>query len=98
MKLWDKGFEPDKMIENFTVGQDRELDLRLARYDVEGSMAHIKMLQSIGLLSKEELGILLDGLNDILKEIESGNFIIEDGIEDIHSSRIHSHKKIWRHR
>mgnify|MGYP001098429266 FL=1 len=85
MKLWDKGFEPDKMIENFTVGQDRELDLRLARYDVEGSMAHIKMLQSIGLLSKEELGILLDGLNDILKEIESGNFIIEDGIEDIHS-------------
>ena len=85
MKLWDKGFEPDKMIENFTVGQDRELDLRLARYDVEGSMAHIKMLQSIGLLSKEELGILLDGLNDILKEIESGIFIIEDGIEDIHS-------------
>ncbi len=85
MKLWDKGFEPDKIIENFTVGQDRELDLRLARYDVEGSMAHIKMLQSIGLLSKEELGILLDGLNDILKEIESGNFIIEDGIEDIHS-------------
>lgn len=85
MKLWDKGFEPDKMIENFTVGQDRELDLRLARYDVEGSMAHIKMLQSMGLLSKEELGILLDGLNDILKEIESGNFIIEDGIEDIHS-------------
>ena len=85
MKLWDKGFEPDKMIENFTVGQDRKLDLRLARYDVEGSMAHIKMLQSIGLLSKEELGILLDGLNDILKEIESGNFIIEDGIEDIHS-------------
>ena len=73
------------MIVNFTVGQDRELDLRLARYDVEGSMAHIKMLQSIGLLSKEELGILLDGLNDILKEIESGNFIIEDGIEDIHS-------------
>ena len=85
MKLWDKGFEPDKMIENFTVGQDRELDLRLARYDVEGSMAHIKMLQSIGLLSKEELCILLDGLNDILKEIESGNVIIEDGIEDIHS-------------
>ena len=69
MKLWDKGFEPDKMIENFTVGQDRELDLRLARYDVEGSMAHIKMLQRICLLSNEEIGILLYGLNDILKEI-----------------------------
>ena len=50
MKLWSKGFEPDKMIEEFTVGQDRELDLQLARYDVEGSKAHIKMLESIGLL------------------------------------------------
>lgn len=50
MKLWSKGFEPDKMIEQFTVGNDRELDLRLARYDVQGSMAHIRMLESIGLL------------------------------------------------
>ena len=55
MNLWDKGYEPDKMIEEFTVGQDRELDLRLARYDVEGSMAHIRMLESIGLLTKDEL-------------------------------------------
>ena len=61
MKLWDKGFEPDKMIETFTVGRDRELDLQLARYDVEGSMAHIRMLESIGLIEKEELPVLLDG-------------------------------------
>ena len=52
MKLWSKGFEPDKLIEEFTVGRDRELDLRLAKYDVEGSMAHIRMLESIGLLEK----------------------------------------------
>ncbi|MDE5596104.1 MAG: argininosuccinate lyase, partial [Muribaculaceae bacterium] len=67
MKLWSKGFEPDKMIEEFTVGNDRELDLRLARYDVIGSMAHIRMLESIGLLQSDELNILLDALADILK-------------------------------
>ena len=85
MKLWDKGFEPDKMIENFTVGQDRELDLRLARYDVEGSMAHIRMLESIGLIEKEELPVLLAALEQIRQEILDGNFIIEEGIEDVHS-------------
>ena len=85
MKLWDKGFEPDKMIENFTVGQDRELDLRLARYDVEGSMAHIRMLESIGLIEKEELPILLTALEEIRTEILDGKFVIEDGIEDVHS-------------
>lgn len=85
MKLWSKGFEPDKMIEEFTVGNDRELDLRLARYDVEGSMAHIKMLQSIGLLSAEELDILLKALGEIAEVIERGEFKIEDGIEDVHS-------------
>lgn len=58
-QLWNKGFEPDQLIENFTVGADRELDLRLARYDVQGSMAHIRMLEKIGLLSKEELDVLL---------------------------------------
>ncbi|MDE6368285.1 MAG: argininosuccinate lyase, partial [Muribaculaceae bacterium] len=67
MKLWSKGFEPDKMIEEFTVGNDRQLDLRLARYDVLGSMAHIQMLESIGLLKKDELDILLSALGDILK-------------------------------
>ncbi len=85
MKLWSKGFEPDKMIEEFTVGNDRELDLRLARYDVEGSMAHIKMLQSIGLLSAEELDILLKALGEIAEVIERDEFKIEDGIEDVHS-------------
>ena len=59
MKLWSKGFEPDKMIEEFTVGCDRELDLRLAKYDIEGSMAHIRMLESIGLLNADDLKILL---------------------------------------
>ena len=85
MKLWDKGLEPDKMIENFTVGQDRELDLRLARYDVEGSMAQIRMLESIGLIEKEELPILLTALEEIRTEILDGKFVIEDGIEDVHS-------------
>lgn len=85
MKLWSKGFEPDKAIEKFTVGQDRELDLRLARYDVQGSMAHIRMLESIGLLTKEELDILLPALQQIADEIEQGEFNIEDGVEDVHS-------------
>lgn len=85
MKLWSKGFEPDKAIEKFTVGQDRELDLRLARYDVQGSMAHIRMLESIGLLTKEELDILLPALQQIADEIEQGEFKIEDGVEDVHS-------------
>lgn len=84
-KLWSKGFEPDKMIEQFTVGRDRELDLRLARYDVEGSMAHIKMLASIGLLGREELPVLLDGLSEIAAVIERGEFEIEPDIEDVHS-------------
>ncbi|MFG6391386.1 MAG: argininosuccinate lyase [Candidatus Amulumruptor sp.] len=84
-KLWDKGFEPDALTEKFTVGNDRDLDLRLARYDVQGSMAHIKMLQSIGLLEKDELDTLLAGLEDILKTIEAGDFRIEDDVEDVHS-------------
>ncbi|MDE6695895.1 MAG: argininosuccinate lyase [Muribaculaceae bacterium] len=85
MKLWNKGFEPDKAIEKFTVGQDRELDLRLAKYDVQGSMAHIQMLQSIGLISKDELDLLLPALQQILDEIERGEFTIEEGVEDVHS-------------
>lgn len=85
MKLWNKGFEPDKAIEKFTVGNDRELDLRLARYDVQGSIAHIRMLESIGLLTKEELEMLLPALQQIADEIERGEFTIEDGVEDVHS-------------
>lgn len=85
MKLWSKGFEPDKMIEEFTVGSDRELDLRLAKYDIEGSMAHIRMLESIGLLNADELKILLEALEKIKATAESGEFVIEEGIEDVHS-------------
>ena len=85
MKLWTKGFEPDKAIEEFTVGNDRELDLRLARYDVEGSMAHIRMLESIGLLGSDELPVLLAELEKIAQTIEAGEFVIEEGVEDVHS-------------
>ncbi len=85
MKLWSKGFEPDRMIEEFTVGRDRELDLRLARYDVQGSMAHIRMLESIGLLKKDELDLLIEALEDIADVIERGDFVIEEGVEDVHS-------------
>lgn len=85
MKLWDKGFEPDKMIEEFTVGNDRQLDLRLAHYDVEGSMAHIRMLESIGLLQADELEKLLAALADIREAIDRGEFTIEEGVEDVHS-------------
>ena len=72
-------------MEAFTVGNDRVLDLRLAEYDVIGSKAHIRMLESIGLLRKEELDTLTEALDGILKEIREGNFILEDDVEDIHS-------------
>lgn len=85
MQLWNKGFEPDKIIEEFTVGQDRDLDLLLAKYDVEGSIAHITMLEKIGLLSKQELDLLVPALKEIGDIIERGDFKIEDGVEDVHS-------------
>lgn len=84
-KLWNKGFEPDSLIEQFTIGQDRELDLQLAKYDVEGSIAHVKMLCSIGLMTKEELELILPALEEISRIIEQENFRIEEGIEDVHS-------------
>lgn len=83
--LWSKGTQATELVDDFTVGNDRILDLRLAKYDVLGSKAHIKMLESIGLLSAEELEILTEGLDVILKEIEAGDFILEDDVEDIHS-------------
>ncbi len=85
MKLWDKGIKVNDKIESFTVGKDREMDLYLAPFDVLGTMAHITMLESVGLLEKEELQQLLAELKNIYKETLSGNFIIEDGIEDVHS-------------
>ena len=85
MKLWDKGFSTDKKIDHFTVGNDRELDLVLAKYDVIASKAHAKMLGKIGLLTKEETQALCDELDQITKSIEDGKFIIEDSFEDMHS-------------
>ena len=83
--LWSKGTQATDLVEEFTVGNDRILDLRLAKYDVLGSKAHIKMLESIGLLTKDELERLTSGLDEILKEIEAGDFVLEDDVEDIHS-------------
>ena len=83
--LWSKGTQATDLVEEFTVGNDRILDLRLAKYDVLGSMAHIKMLETIGLLTKDELERLTSGLDEILKEIEAGDFVLEDDVEDIHS-------------
>ena len=84
-KLWDKGFEINDEIERFTVGRDRELDLYLAEYDVLGSMAHITMLESIGLLEKQELDTLLAELRKIHAKALAGAFVIEEGVEDVHS-------------
>ena len=84
-KLWEKNYEINHEIERFTVGRDREMDLYLAKYDVLGSMAHITMLESISLLEKEELKPLLDELKNIYELCEKGEFVIEDGIEDVHS-------------
>lgn len=84
-KLWEKNTEVNQEIEKFTVGRDRELDLYLARYDVLGSMAHITMLESIGLLGKDEQPVLLEELRRIHADIEAGRFIIEEGVEDVHS-------------
>ena len=85
MKLWEKNFEINKEIERFTVGRDREMDMYLAKYDVLGSMAHITMLESIGLLEKDELTQLLAELKNIYQVCERGEFVIEDDVEDVHS-------------
>ncbi|MBO4730785.1 MAG: argininosuccinate lyase [Bacteroidaceae bacterium] len=84
-KLWEKSVEVNKEIDRYTVGKDRELDLFLAKYDVMGSMAHITMLESIGLLSKDELTKLLDEMRKIYQLAERGEFHIEDDVEDVHS-------------
>ncbi|MGB5461486.1 MAG: argininosuccinate lyase [Eudoraea sp.] len=85
MKLWDKGYSTDKKIDHFTVGNDRELDLVLAKYDVIASMAHAKMLGKIGLLTSEETLVLVRELENISQSIKEGTFIIEDTFEDVHS-------------
>ncbi|HZY78754.1 MAG TPA: argininosuccinate lyase [Cyclobacteriaceae bacterium] len=85
MKLWQKDKDSLENVTRFTTGADRDMDLFLAPYDVIGSLAHIRMLESIGLLKKEELTILTSGLKEIYKQIAAGNFQIAEGVEDIHS-------------
>lgn len=84
-KLWDKGFSVDEKIEKFTVGKDRELDIYLAQHDILGTMAHITMLQSVGLLQEDELKHLLEELKSLYLIAEKGEFTIDEGVEDIHS-------------
>jgi argininosuccinate lyase len=85
MKLWEKEISTDKKVEKFTIGRDNELDLQLAKFDVLGTMAHITMLEKVGLLNSEELPVLLNELANIYRSSEKGEFIIEEGVEDVHS-------------
>lgn len=85
MKLWDKGYTTDNIVERFTVGKDRILDLKLAKYDIQGNEAHAKMLHKIGILTETELTELLDGLAKIQSTIVDGTFTIEEEFEDVHS-------------
>ena len=85
MKLWDKGFSIDKQIENFTVGNDREIDMHIAKYDVQASIAHATMLASIGIITADELKDLKRGLQELAADIKKGTFIIEPSFEDVHS-------------
>ena len=85
MKLWQKDIKPLQQVEHFTIGKDREMDSYLAAFDVLGSLAHIRMLESIGLLNKEELIALQNELKNIYQQIIAGNFKLEEGVEDIHS-------------
>ena len=85
MKIWQKNIDVNQFVEQFTVGKDRELDLLMAKFDVLGSLAHTRMLETIGLLTKEELDLVQGELKHIYKDIENGNFVIEDSVEDVHS-------------
>ena len=85
MKLWQKDKAALAEVEKFTVGNDKDLDIYLAPYDVLGSLAHIKMLESVGLLTKEELQSLETALKEIYKQTETGHFKLDEGVEDIHS-------------
>ncbi len=86
MKLWQKdNSSVNELIEKFTVGRDKEFDLLLAQYDVQGSIAHVRMLKEVGLMNKQDAADAVKGLEEILKEVLSGKFVIEEGIEDVHS-------------
>src|SRR5690606_8360652 len=84
-KIWEKTTQVDRQIELFTVGKDRELDVLLARYDLLGSMAHTTMLESVGLVTTDELQLLLEEMKHIYHRVDAGDFAIEEGVEDIHS-------------
>ncbi|KIA91219.1 argininosuccinate lyase [Pedobacter kyungheensis] len=85
MKIWQKNIDVNQFVENFTVGKDRELDLQMAKFDVLGSLAHTEMLETINLLTADELKTVQQELKNIYAEIEAGNFTIEDTVEDVHS-------------
>lgn len=85
MKLWQKDIDVNKAVENFTVGNDREMDMYLAAFDVLGSLAHTTMLESVGLLTKDDLIVLKEELKNIYHQIEKGQFQLQDNVEDIHS-------------
>ncbi|RZK90411.1 MAG: argininosuccinate lyase, partial [Pedobacter sp.] len=85
MKIWQKNIDVNKFVETFTVGKDRELDLQMAKFDVLGSLAHTQMLETINLLTAEELKTVQQELKNIYADIEAGNFTIEDTVEDVHS-------------
>ncbi|CAL2087986.1 argininosuccinate lyase [Tenacibaculum sp. 190524A02b] len=85
MKLWDKGINIDKKIEQFTVGNDREIDLFIASYDITASLAHAKMLAKIGIINQEELAQLTEGLEILQEQVTNGSFVIEPQFEDVHS-------------
>lgn len=85
MKLWDKGLTIDKKIEQFTVGNDREIDMYIAKYDVQASIAHAKMLYKIDIINSDELQQLEEGLKELQNQIENNTFVIEESFEDVHS-------------
>jgi argininosuccinate lyase len=86
MKLWSKeSTNTSQLVETFTVGRDKEFDILLAKYDVQGSMAHVRMLGEVGLMSQDEADVAIKGLEEIAADIEHGRFVIEEGIEDVHS-------------
>lgn len=86
MKLWQKdNASTNELIEKFTVGRDKEFDLLLAQYDVQGSIAHVKMLKEVGLMNEKDAADAVKGLENILKDVLAGKFVIEEGIEDVHS-------------
>ena len=85
MKIWNKGFTVDQIVDDYTVGNDRELDMHLAKYDVQGSIAHVKMLHQIGIIEDQEIDSILNALEEVQASIDEGHFQIEEGFEDVHS-------------